>query len=122
MAGVVCARPLAGRNALGRRGGGVFCRVLQSFHHLSLDSRADRLGGGWAQAVSRLAQHVLAARVPGGGGAQLGRLNHVGGGVGQGFRSGQQAFLNGGRGTLVCDSQILKWISTVCECLVSSPL
>ena len=95
MAGVVCAGPLTGRNALGRRGGGVFCRILQPFHHLPLDGGADRLGGGGPQAVRRLAQHVLAARVPGGGGAQLGRFHHVGGGVGQGFRRRQQAFLNG---------------------------
>ncbi len=116
MAGVVCARPLAGRNALGRRGGGVLRRILQPFHHLALDGGADRLGGGGPQAVRRLAQHVLASRVPGGGGAQLGRLNHVGGGVGQGFRRRQQAFLNGGRGTLVWqpDSQVDEY--GMCEC------
>ena len=59
----------------------------------ALDGCSDGLGGGGAQAVSRLSQRVLAARVAGGGGAELGRLDHVRSGVRQGLGCRQEALL-----------------------------
>ena len=77
------AHSLAGGDALRGGGGGVLGRVLQPLDHLALDRGADGGLRGVAQVLGGPLQGVLALAVIGARSAELGRLDHFGGGVGE---------------------------------------